>query len=222
VIDVNLPPDYLRCKILNINKTFSLIATKISFIRCQFDSNKHTLLEITNDHEVATLANVSFESLNISHNTLGISRSKIYDLILVSKMNVYINGLINVVDNNVHYSSIVWFKSCDVLFSSKIKFNKNNCNQVILLDTHIKVMEYAIIIFVNNIYTNNLVAVAQQYNQPYLFCLFQYIAMNSSTLSKKLLIHYDIIFKYNWMVKNYLHKTVIAVYSISLSFYLSL
>jgi len=91
VIDVNLPPDYLGCKILNINKTFSLIVTKISFIRCQFDSNKHTLLEITNDHEVATLANVSFESLNISHNTLGIRRSKIYDLILVSKMNVYIN-----------------------------------------------------------------------------------------------------------------------------------
>jgi len=198
--------DKIDCMMLN--KTFSLTVTKISFIRCQFNNNKDTLLEIVNT--AGTLADISLEFLNISHNAMGLMVS---NLISVTKMNVYINGL-NVVDNHVHYSNIVQFQSCDILFSGKIKFKSNDCYQVISLDTHIKAMEHASIIFVNNRYKNKLIAVAEQFNQPYPFCLFQYIAMNSNTLTKELTIHYDIIFKYNYILltRDHLHKTVIALY----------
>jgi len=61
-------------------------------------------------------------------------------------------------------------------------------------------MEQTSIKFVNNKYKNKLIDIAEQYNQPYPFCLFQYIAMNSNTLRKELTIYYMIYFKNNYIL----------------------
>ena len=95
-------------------------------------------------------------------------------------------GPINVI-NNIVTLSIIRFHSCDILFSGEIKFDTNNCAQVISLDTYIKVMEYTNITFVSNGHLNNIIAIenAQGYYQPYPFCLFQYVAMDSNIITKR-------------------------------------
>ena len=72
------------------------------------------------------------------------------------------------------------FQSWDVLLSGKILCNKNQCNQVILLDMHIKIMEYTNITFKNNGYYSNMISIkgGEEYYQPYPFCFFQYIAIH--------------------------------------------
>ena len=76
-------------------------------------------------------------------------------------------------------------------------FIEYTCNEVILMNTHIKVMEYTNISFIKNRCKNNVISIktSDEYYQPYPFCLFQYIAMNSSTVTKDLVAHYA---KYNY------------------------
>ena len=126
---------------------------------------------------------------------------EIGDTISIANVNLHIKGPMNVIGNVVTLS-ILTFYSCDILFSGEIKFDTNNCAQIIslIVNTYIKVMEYANITFVNNQHLNNIITVknAQGHYQPYPLCLFQYVAMDNNITTKDLLTHYFIA-----LVRNY-------------------
>ena len=180
------------------NEVLNVNATDIRFLRCQFYNNKRGLLTIENN--AVSKVNVLFESLNISHNTYKYVK-EIGHTISIANVNLHIKGPINVIKNVVTLS-IVRIHSCDILFSGEIKFDSNNCAQVISLDTYIKVMEYTNITFVSNGHLNNITTVenAQGYYQPYPFCLFQYVAMDSNITTKDLLTYYFITFARNYYI----------------------
>ena len=83
-------------------------------------------------------------------------------------------------------------------------FIENTCNEVILMNTHIKVMEYTNISFIKNRCKNNVISIktSDEYYQPYPFYLFRYITINSST---DYVAHYAIILKYNYKPFKYNH-----------------
>ena len=137
------------------------------------------LLLVTNKAPALGKLNILLKSLHISSNYIKPTTES--DMILLFNMNVRIAGTCNITKNRCSLS-IMRLQSCDILLSGKIIFDKNNCAQVILLDTYIKVMEYTNITFKDNSYQNNIISIqeiAQEYHQPYPFCFIQYIAVNN-------------------------------------------
>ena len=193
------------CELIISDTRFPMILTNISFIRCQFINNNHRLLKIENRAPAFGKANVLFKSLSILDNFLPTAVVE-YNMISIIKMNVLINGTFNVT-KNTYSSSIMRFQSCDVLLSGKILFNKNKCDQVILLDMHIKIMEYTNIIFKNNGYYSNIISFegGKEYYQPYPFCFFQYIGTQNNVAPKDLLNHYFVTFTSNYRLFHYYH-----------------
>ena len=176
------------------NATFSMILTTMSLIECQFIDNNNRLLFIENRAPAFGKVNVLLKSLNISHNRLKA------DIIVIVNVDIYITGIFNVNENKCHLS-IMNFQSCNILFSGKIIFKNNHCEQVILLDTYIKVMEYTNITFISNIYHSNVISIkqnAEQYSQPYPYCFIQYIAVNDKVKPENLLNRYSITFTRNY------------------------
>ena len=200
-VNVALPPNSIACRVLNyIHKELLLTAINISFINCQFKSNRQKLLTIENKVVASHQVNVVFESLNILHNKYNrFQRIQYNDIISVTKANIHIRGPVNVVENHA-LLSIMRFLSCDILFNGKIIFDRNYCNEVISLDTHVQVMENANITFVNNKYFSKLITIesTEDYYQSYPFCFFQYVKMNYSSIVEDLLPHYIIIVKHNY------------------------
>ena len=183
----------------------NMILTNISFVKCQFINNIHRLIVMENSNPNLKL-NILFESLNFSYNYVSaVARANV---ISITTMNVHINGTFNVTNNRCR-QAIIHFQTCDILFSGKMIFNRNYCKEVILTNTHIKVMEYTNILFFKNRCEKNVILVetSDEYYQPYPLCLFQYIAMNSSTVTKDLVTRYAIILKYNF--KSLKHNHII-------------
>ena len=185
------------CKLVISNVTFPLTLTNISFVKCQFINNRHRLLMIENTAPTLGKGNLLLKSLTILHNVP--PSGTIENMISITAMNVHIGGNINVTENKYRLS-IMQFRFCDVLLSGKIVFNKNECGQVILLDTYITIMEFTNITFKNNGYRNNIISIegAEEYHQPFAFCFFQYIAMHNNVTANDLLFHYFITFTYNY------------------------
>ena len=196
-----LSNDNIRCYLTN-NQMLGSSTTNISFVKCQFKNNSGEILMIENIRQALVEVNVFIESSNFSRNK-GI-RSGSAVMISFTKANIYIKGPIIFLNNGAKFTinpiskfSIINFHSCNISFIAAITFDDNKCQQVILLDTYIKVMEHAKIAFVNNVYSIEVIVVesAKEYNQPHPFCLFQYIAINNIT--KDLQTHYIISFSNN-------------------------
>ena len=202
-VDVSLPTNNtFACKLVHDShlQELPLTAINISFINCQFRSNRQKLLTIENKVVASHRVNVLLKSLSISYNSYLQLKGIQYkdDILSVTKANVHISGPFSVAKNNA-LLRIMQFQSCDILFSGKITFDTNYCNEVISLDTHIKVMEYTNITFIGNKYFSKLITIesTEDYYQPYPFCLFQYITLNSRN-TKELLPHYIIILNHNY------------------------
>ena len=203
-VDVTLPANNtIGCRLVNyLHQQLLSIAININFINCQFRSNRQKVLTIENKVVASHQVNVLFESLSILHNSYNgiyFKRIQYNNIISVTKANIHIRGPVNVAYNHA-LLSIMRFQSCDILFSGKVTFYTNYCNEVISMDTHTKVMEYTNITFVNNKYFSKLITIEskEDYYQPYPFCLFQYIKMNYSSITEELLPHYIIIVKHNY------------------------
>ena len=190
-----------------------LTITNISFIKCQFKNNSGEILMIENNHQMSDKVNVFIQSSNFSRNKENLNHGNTV-MISFTKMNVHIKGPVIFLNNGIANSeiyktfSVINFHSCDITFIDAITFDKNTCQQVILLDTYIKVMEHANITFVNNIYFNEVLVVesVKEFNQPHPFCLFQYIAINNINLTTKdLQTHYIIIFSNNRPLRHVLN-----------------
>ena len=195
------------CELVISNVTFPLILTNISFVRCQFINNRHWLLMIENTAPTLGKGYVLLKSLTIFHDVPP-TAAKENNMISIVTMNVHISDTFNVTKNRYRLC-IIQFQSCDVFLSGKIVFNKYDCGQVILLDTYIKIMEFTNITFKNNGYHNNIISIegAEEYYQPYPFCIFQYIAMHSNVnvTPNDLLSHYFVSFTHNYKLLHHYH-----------------
>ena len=193
------------CEINISNASFALIPTSINIVRCQFIHNYSDRLLTIDNKAPALKGKVLLKSVNIMHNVQPKSQLE-NDIISIIAMNVYIAGIFNVTKNRCQLS-IIQFELCDIMLSGRIIFSKNRCAQVILLDTYIKVMEHINMTFSHNLYYNNLIAIenAVDYHQPYPFCFFQYITLNSNRTQKKLLTHFFIDFTQNYRYPRYTH-----------------
>ena len=204
----------IGCKLANVNSTIPVIIN-ISIMKFLISGSRGSNDLLVIDNYVATFdkVNVSFKFLNFIKNYIlggGIS---------IRKATVKVTELINVY-NNKFKSSVMRFQSCDVLFSGTVIIHENQCSEVILVDTHIKILEYTNISIVKNTYKNSLLAVVttEEYNQPYPLCLFQYIALNSSRLTADLPSHYNITLYHNYHVnisKAFLYNSKICSVSVS-------
>ena len=204
-------PSTVGCKLISINN--QPVVINISFIKILITNNKGSTSELfIIRNEVATEDRVSvlFESLSIINN------KKSQFGIIMKKVNVHFNGPVIISNNKIKFS-IMQFQLCDVSFSGTIKLHNNYCNTVISLDTHINILEHTNISFVKNKYQNSLFAVEniKEYNQPYPICLFQYIAMNSNTITD-LLSHYNITFYHNYPIYDSVKNNICSV-SVSFS-----
>ena len=139
-------PNDCELIITNVIVSTNMMLTNISFVKCQFIRNRKRIILIENrDLIISNLkANIHFESLIISQNYLSAETKS--DIIFIATMNVHINGIFNVTDNQCK-QTIVHFRLCDLLFSGKMIFDRNDCKGVISTNTHIKVMEHTNIFF---------------------------------------------------------------------------
>ena len=154
-----------NCELLISNATFPMILTNISFVSCRFIDNRQRLLLIENRAPALGKVTLLLSSLYILHNTYPTTAFKSSlatknNLILILTMNVYIVSTFTVTKNRCELS-IMHFQSCDILLSGKTMFNKNNCAQVILLNTYIKVMEYTNITFKDNTYYDDVISISK-------------------------------------------------------------
>ena len=112
--------------------------------------------------------------------------------------HVVFNGLIRIYNNNYHLCKhIMQFQFCNIVFSKNIFITSNYCDRIITLKAHresayIEVIEYSNITFTQNTYHSLIVVETDPpYNNPYPFCLFQYVtAQNESVILPS---HYTII-----------------------------
>ena len=204
----------IGCKLVNTNSivpaVINISIMKFLISDCSYCDD---LLVIHNEVATFDKVNVFFKFLNFTKNSI------VGDVIWLKKVNVHFAGPFDVYENRFK-SSIMRFQSCDVLFSGTVIIHKNQCSEVISVDTHIKILEYTNISIVKNIYSNSLLAVVstEEYNQPYPLCLFQYIALNSSRLTADLPSHYNITLYHNYHVnisKASLYNSKICSVSVS-------
>ena len=119
----------------------------------------------------------------------------------MSSCNITFNGSVNIYDNyeydDYFCKYIMQFTSCNMLFSKDIFISSNICKMIIIINSHressyIKVMEYSNIALTQNNCSNVIaVEINSIYNNPYPFCLFQYVTLQN--ISTVLPSHYTII-----------------------------
>ena len=124
----------------------------------------------------------------------------------LTSCNVSFNSSIKIYNNNIYDNIyifhrymckyIIQFISCNILFSKDVFIIANMCKTIIIFreSPYIKVMEYSNITLTQNT-CDNVIAVIPAHNNPYPFCLFQYVALQNT--SAILPSHYTIIISDN-------------------------
>ena len=176
--------------------------TNITFIRCQFTKN---IGELMNFKGVSCKANLfitgpSHFANNAKHTHIN------RNLLTTSYMIVHIIGPVVISSNCA--TSILYFKSCDVLLHNNILLKSNNCDQVITLEfSYFKMMEYTNITLFKNKHLNKVIAT--EYDTEYKLyplCIFQFVTMrNATTVSPT---HYSINIIDNLYVVNELTANI--------------
>ena len=169
----------------------------ISMSNCDFLYNNNMHLHIYN-HQKCTSNIIKLKSIQICHTRSAIDMINIYNMI------VQAHGPILFANNKV--KNIMKFNNCDIEFNKNITFTFNFCSHVLSIfsgQVYIKIMESTNLVITNNSYLSDLIAVDiyHDFNKPYPFCLFQYIAYTSHFSPTQ----YSIIIKYNTDIDKLLH-----------------
>ena len=157
------------------------------------------LVNISDNHVDNTI--IIFQASDIIFNaSITISNNKASTIQMYS-CNTTFNGSVDIYDNRCYlpmHDSIIKFQFCNILFSKNILIASNVCKQIVVLKAHqnsayIRVTQFSNITFTHNNHSNLIaVEIDPVYNNPYPFCLFQYVALeNTSTMI--LPSHYTII-----------------------------
>ena len=152
-----------------------------------------------------------FQSSTVLFNGSMIIANNKASIMHMHSCDVTFNGSINIHDNEgqmCHH--IMEFQFCNIVFSGTTFIASNECKHIIVLKSHkksayIKVMEYSNITFIQNIYTSLIsVETDTDYNNPYPFCLFQYMSLqNTSTILSS---HFTIIIS-----DSFVHKCKLSI-----------
>ena len=112
--------------------------------------------------------------------------------------NVTFNGLVHINDN-AYCDHIIHFHFCNILLTKSVLITSNMCEKIIVLKSpkelaYIKILEYSNITFTQNDY-NTLIEIdtGSDYNNPYPFCLFQYVTLQNTSTKSQNTSHYTII-----------------------------
>ena len=172
--------------------------TNITIQNCDFIDNNSSSLMFKNNKR-GCKPNVFFNKI------VNLAMNKAHCVLHFSNVVVYMNGKINVSENHVTLD-IIQFEDCNITFCKEIIFLSNNCTNVILLMSyplsHIKIMEYANIAFINTRYRQLLVAtgpIVNNYDSIFPYCIFQYnMALDNDKYNiSKFLTLYNINFSSN-------------------------
>ena len=149
--------------------------SNVTFKNCNFISNNGNLIMLsgTNTCKPNTFFN---DAINLAKN-------EVTKLIDFDSMGVEIDGTVTVSENIVRVT-LITFMSCRIIFSKTIIFASNICIHGIFIALmshdmpYIKVMEYANITLINNIYSRLFAIgpVANNYVGAFPYCIFQYMA----------------------------------------------
>ena len=148
-------------------------------------------------HGLVNMSNilVSMYTSNIMHfhsctlfitGPITISKNTAMNIVSLYWCSALFQGPITISDNYV--DSIMFFEASDVTFDKKISFISNKSTKIISIESeypYIEVMQHANITFTSNDYSLELITYESKikYNNPYPFCVFQYITKgNSSTV----------------------------------------
>ena len=129
-----------------------------------------------------------FQSSNVLFNgPTRIMNNKVH-IIQMYSCSVTFNNSVEIYDHTyIRCDYIIKFQFCDILFSKNVSFTSNTCKQIIILRSHkelayIKIMEYSNVKFIQNNYSDLIaVEVNPAYNNPYMFCIFQYVALENTS-----------------------------------------
>ena len=128
-----------------------------------------------------------------------ISRNRAVNVNVLRNCTALFQGQINISENYV--DPTMSFKTSDVIFDEMIIFISNKCTNIITIESeypYIKVMQHANITFASNEYLHDLIEFGSnmKYNNPYPFCVFQYI-VRKGNLSTVIPEDYTVMFNKN-------------------------
>ena len=140
-----------------------------------------------------------FESSDVLFNGPVIISDNKASIMHMYSCNVTFNGSVDIYNNKGWCHHIIYFQFCNILFSKSIFITSNLCKQIIILKSpkelaYIKILEYSNITFTHNGY-KTLIAIDTDpiYNNPYPFCLFQYVTLQNTSTKSQNTSHYTII-----------------------------
>ena len=150
-----------------------------------------------------------FQSCNVLFNApITISKNSIVSVMQMYSCNASFNGSVRIYDNIEREFTkslcnyVILFEFCNILFSKTIDIISNQCERIIIIKSdsesaYIKVMEYSYITLAHNINSNPIaIEIYPAYNNPYPFCLFQYVTLQNASII--LPSHYTIIIISNY------------------------
>ena len=176
----------------------------VTIIKCGFVSNRSPLLHFITEfsHPYKHAVEVFIKDVHFHGNVrVGVING---NMIFVYNMVVHLSGEV-VFARSALFNTVVHFDSCDIHFYNNITFEDNECDEIITMksssrssDSSIKIMKFAIVKFVQNVCTNQLITIIMNdYNKIYPFCLFQYIGSGNVSNFPLTKLPYKVIFTNN-------------------------
>ena len=155
-----------------------------------------------NNIMVFELCNISIKGPITISNNMAFNKN----IMFLESCSILFQGPVTI-SHHFNTNSILLFMTCEIIFDKKITFISNYCNNIITIKseyTYIKVLQHAKIAFLDNAYYGDLINFESNndHNQPYPFCLFQYITTNNTTTDALTLTlkSYSIIFTGNALI----------------------
>ena len=186
--------------------------TNITIKDCNFLHNNGQLLNVWS-YEQCNTSIIMTGSIYI-YNTTGY-----FDMTYLYQVVVQTSGSILIVRN--HVDRVMVFESCDVMLSKNMTFRQNRCLEIILLLsdlTCIKIMEYSRFVISDN-YNKCLnypisIKSEKYFDNPYPFCLFQYMAVDDKTSETK---NYTIIIHDDALLRTFTSTPISRMFSLLLT-----
>ena len=189
----------------------NLISTAVMKFRSSYVLFNGQMILSYNEASVIILMYLGHLTFN---GQMAISNNNASFIMQIHSGYINFNGLVRISNNNHLCMHIMQFQFCNIMFSKIVFITSNYCDRIITVKAHresayIQIMEYSNFTLTQNIY-KSLIAVETDpaYNNPYPFCLFQYVsAQNESVILPS---HYTIIISDNIVDKctlNYNHFT---------------
>ena len=179
--------------------TYKLNDAKVFIKACSFFDNNNPLLFIRGHEPGSDFLQLGPIEVKLTNCREGV----FYHTMKIISMTALIQGPVTI-DNNQSPDSLLTFEKCNITFSDKIMFTTNTCSSLITLKSgtsFVKLTQNSTIAFSDNYISNEIIDVDNdRYNNPYPYCIFQFISSQNiytNTTPSILPTNYRIIFDRN-------------------------